>query len=216
MSVEKTLKQENLRYVQTYTIFLIVISWFFVQRLSVRDIFHLANTVNDWIEKLLSATLLAAIAYIVTVILSGFLSSKIKYILVFWRLKHTLPGHRSFSQLMAQDTRIDAAVIAGKYGELPQEPEMQNRLWYRIYKQYELDKTVLEAQKNFLLMREITAITVIFIPVFTATGLFILSDFRSFFFYLLFLLVIAAVTATAGRNYGEQLVLNVMAAASIQ
>lgn len=216
MSDEKTLKQENLRYVQAYTISLVVIFWWLAQGLSIQEILDSASTANDWLEKLLSATFFAAIAYVATIILSGLLPSKAKYILVFWRLKYVLPGHRAFSELMDKDPRIDTNLLIERYGQLPQDPKIQNKLWYRIYKEYEMNKTVLEAQKSFLLMREMTAITAILIPVFTIIGLWISPDWSIFTFYLLTLLILASVTATAGRNYGERLVLNVMAVASIQ
>jgi hypothetical protein len=214
MSDEKTLKQENLRYVQAYTIFLVVIFWWLAQGLSIQEVLDSAGTANDWLENLLSATFFATIAYVTTIILSGLLPSKAKYILVFWRLKYILPGHRAFSQLMDQDPRIDSNSLIERYGQLPQDPKIQNKLWYCIYKEYEMNKTVLEAQKSFLLMREITAITAILIPVFIIIGLFFVSDWHYFTFYILALLLLAIFAATAGRNYGERLVLNVMAVAS--
>lgn len=214
MSDEKTLKQENLRYVQAYTIFLVVTFSWLVQGLSVEQVLNSANTVNDWLERLLSATFFAAIAYIATVILSGFLPAKLKYILVFWRIKYTLPGHRAFSRLMDQDPRIDANVLVERYGPLPQHPKMQNQLWYRIYKEHEIHKIVLDAQKNFLLMREVTAITSTLIPVFSIISLWASPDWKTFSFYIFVLVLLVVITATAGRNYGERLVLNVMAAAS--
>ena len=216
MSTEKTLKQENFWYIQAYTLLLIVVFWWFTQGFSIQEAFSSLDTVNAWIEKLLSATFLSAVAYIVTIVLNGLLSSKIKYILVFWRVKNTLPGHRAFSKLMAKEPRINADILINKYGELPQAPAEQNSFWYQIYKKYEKDKTVLEAQKNFLLMREMTAITCILIVSFAIISPWTITNWLYFFYYLVGLLICTILTSIAGRNYGKRLVMNVLAIDSIQ
>ncbi|MEM6521061.1 MAG: hypothetical protein AAF722_17215 [Cyanobacteria bacterium P01_C01_bin.70] len=73
-----------------------------------------------------------------------------------------------------------------------------------------MEKTVLEAQKNFLLMREMTATTTILIVVLAFIGWFLFSEWRLLAYYIAGLSVSAALTATAGRNYGERLVTNVL------
>lgn len=210
MSTEKTLKQENLRYVQAYTILLVTIFWGIARELSIQEILISLDSTSDWLEKLLSATVVASVTYVATIMLTGVIPSKWKYVLVFWRFNNTLPGHRAFSRLMAQDPRIDTDALIAKYGELPQEPVAQNKLWYRIYQKHEMEKTVLEAQKNFLLMREMTATTVILMVVLAFIGWFLFSEWRLLAYYITGLSVLAALTATAGRNYGERLVTNVL------
>ncbi|PSB03782.1 hypothetical protein C7B76_32365, partial [filamentous cyanobacterium CCP2] len=211
MSTEKTLKHENLRYVRAYTTLIAVIFWWIIQGLSIEEIMDSLGNTNDWLGKLMSATVAATLAYIVTIILTGLLSPKTKYIFVFWRLRNTLPGHRAFSHLMRNDYRIDTEALVRKYGELPRDPVAQNKLWFKIYKKHEMDKTVLDAHKYFLLMRELTTIAIILILIFSLIGFWLVPDGRSLFYYILTLLILAMLTARAGRNYGERFVTNVLA-----
>ena len=44
---------------------------------------------------------------VLLIVLQGFISSKIKEILVFWKRKNRLPGCRAFSKYLKEDNRIN-------------------------------------------------------------------------------------------------------------
>ena len=57
-------------------------------------------------------------APVIIMLLAALLPSNVKASLVFWRLRHALPGHRAFSIHAVNDPRIDIAVLqknAGKF-----------------------------------------------------------------------------------------------------
>lgn len=41
-----------------------------------------------------------------------------------------------FTRLALGDPRIDLAVVAREYGEIPTDPMPQNRLWYKLFREY--------------------------------------------------------------------------------
>ena len=96
-------------------------------------------------------------------ILTGVLSSKYKEILVFWKLRNPLPGSRAFTELAPKDYRIDLNELQRKIGSFPQQPEDQNRSWYRLYRQVDNQLTVASAHQYFLLARDLASIAFLFL-----------------------------------------------------
>lgn len=176
----------------------------------------------DWIEsvweKLSSRTgIAAAVTPFAALILSNLFSSESKACLVFWRLKHPLPGTRAFSQLAKLDPRISIERIrkaAG--GRLPRNPEKQNELWYRWSKKHAEKPSVMKAHKDYLLTRDMTAIT--WTTAVAMALLFLLDPEpreHAFKFYSFQLVAFLAVS-TAARNIGNRFVQNVLAEESIE
>ena len=52
-----------------------------------------------------------------------------------------------------------------KFPEIPSDPREQNQLWYNIYEKRKDDKTIRDTHKNFLLLREITGLSFLFLIV---------------------------------------------------
>lgn len=102
------------------------------------------------------------ISPILALVLTGIISPGNKARLVFLRWRHALPGHRVFSRLIKSDSRIDEEKLKQKIGELPTEPEAQNKLWYSLYKKCSEAVTVREAHRYFLLARDLATISFLF------------------------------------------------------
>lgn len=96
-------------------------------------------------------------------VLTGLLSPDFKAKLVFWRLKNPLPGSRAFTELGPKDCRIDISELRRKMGDVPEQPEEQNRGWYKLYKQVQNKATVTSAHQSFLLARDLAAISFLFL-----------------------------------------------------
>lgn len=181
---------------------------------------YLLNIINSqYLMSIIESTVVFAILGLVAVILTEFLSSNIKAILVFWRIKNTLPGHRSFSKYAKKDPRINENVLIEKHGKLPTEPKEQNNLWYSIYKKHEFETSVFESQRLFLLTRDLTGLSMLIIIIYLA--LVIISKY---WFnlgviwsqpYLIYLLIQYFAIAITSQNLGKRYVCNVLAQEAI-
>lgn len=98
-------------------------------------------------------------------ILSSLISSDHKAILVFWRRQHPLPGARAFSVHAPADPRIDLEKLKKNVGEFPIVEREQNSKWYGLYKQVDSDPSVVDSHKNYLLFRDIAAMSLLLVPV---------------------------------------------------
>jgi len=149
---------------------------------------------------------------ILTLLINGFYKSEHKYIIVFWKIKNNLPGCRVFTELATKDPRIDYNSLVQKYDPLPTKPEEQNKLWYKILKKHPDDEAILQSHRDFLLFRDLTAITfslmIIFLLVFvTAQILHFNLGISYFIIFLLEYLLLVVIT----RNKAERFALNVVA-----
>src|SRR5690606_29990989 len=108
---------------------------------------------------------LAALLPIPVLLLSSLISANHKASLVFWRLKYPLPGSRAFSVHAPADHRIDLENLKGQVGEFPVDERSQNSTWYRLYKRVESEPSVLDSHKNYLLFRDIAAMSMLLIPI---------------------------------------------------
>jgi hypothetical protein len=156
----------------------------------------------------------AAVAFVLPVavlLLSGLLSHGIKASLVYWKVFEALPAHEAFSKHGPRDARIDLRVLEKNIGDFPSMPAEQNRLWFKLYKALETQPAIVEAQKMYLLYRDMAAISSLllivvpvglylngaaFFAVWTVAGVFALQ-------YL--------IAAVAARHSGIRFVTNVLA-----
>src|SRR5690606_33891268 len=104
-------------------------------------------------------TSLTILLPIPALILSSLISAEHKAILVFWRLKHPLPGSRAFSVHAPADHRIDLEKLKKHMGVFPVDEREQNATWYGLYKQVASDLSVADSHKNYLLFRDIAAMS---------------------------------------------------------
>jgi hypothetical protein len=152
------------------------------------------------------------VALVITTVLSGLFSADTKARLVFLRWHHALPGHRAFSKYAPNDPRIDMSALEKVYGaELPIDPVKQNRAWYRIYKTIESDHAVRQVHRDFLLLRDYTGLSAVFIACYGAAGLYAIPSTRTALTYLTVLVVQYAMVRQAAANYGVRMVTTVLA-----
>lgn len=169
-----------------------------------------AGVDHFWHRVTMKDGLIAAGVPIIVIVLSGVLGDLWKARVVFWRWTNPLPGCRVFSDLLAGDPRIDAASLKQKLGKFPRAPHDQNALWFKLYRQHSSALRVLEAHRNYLLTRDMTAIAAVFAAVFPAVVFAHTSDARIANLYLLALAGQYVLIARAASNYGNRFVLNVL------
>jgi hypothetical protein len=171
------------------------------------------GNIEDILNFLKKAGVLGTInagAVLVVRTLSDAISRAAKEVLVFWRWTERLPGYRAFSEFAKTDPRVDLKVLKKKFGKIPSQPKEQNATWYKLFKKHEGKVSVLEANRSYLLYRDLTAITILSILIST----FALFFTWNFWNQRIFFVVITAqffLFKFAAKNAAERLVTNVLA-----
>jgi hypothetical protein len=152
------------------------------------------------------------IAVVITTLLNGLISADMKARLVFLRWTYALRGHRAFSKYALRDPRISADKLTQAIsGNVPNDPPEQNALWYSFYKTYKNEPTVIHAHREFLLMRDYTALALLFLIVFGISAWLFFSTSQSALFYSIFLVAQLLLARQAASTYGVRFVTTVLA-----
>lgn len=117
------------------------------------DIARLAN----W--RLLTAVMIP----IGVLLLVNVLPHKLKCMLVYWKPYGWLPGSEVFSRFAPDDVRVDMQALGRNVGPLPEAPSEQNARWYQLYKLVENQVEITEAQRSFLMYRDMAALSLPFV-----------------------------------------------------
>lgn len=156
----------------------------------------------------------ASIAPVVVLLLTSLLSANSKAVLVFWRVRDALPGHRAFSEYAPKDPRVDMGRLRAALGDLPVAPHDQNTLWYRFLKKLEVLPNIAEEHRNFLLFRDLAALSFLLALVAPALLYFLGAGGEAIAISFALFAVQYIATVIAARNHGIGLVCNVLAAIS--
>jgi len=152
------------------------------------------------------------LAVLVSTVLNGFLSADTKARLVFLRWRCALPGHQAFSRYANSDPRIDPVVLRKTLGSaFPIDPIDQNRTWYRLYRTVEKEPAVDQVHRDFLLLRDYTGLSVLFVIFNGVVGLYAISSLKVWALYLLLLVLQYIVVRQAASQYGVRMVTTVLA-----
>ncbi|MBU0607832.1 MAG: hypothetical protein KKI08_08080 [Armatimonadetes bacterium] len=208
MSQENSLKQKNLGYVSAYLI-LNAVAFLLVN--------NLPTAPGSWgnlldLEKCVKTGTGALGLQLFALLLSYVVPVGIKNVLVFWRVRHALPGCRAFSVYACRDPRVDLQAIERTLS-LPTDPDDQNRIWYGLFKKVENETVVLQAHGRYLLFRDLTAIAALLVPL-LAVPTFVLSTGIVPWVYAGLLVGGFLALSLAGRNAGQRFVCDVLARTS--
>lgn len=151
----KSLKSQYMKWlIMLITADLIVILLFLVPEFSTgASISELGN----W------KLLITVIVPIVILLVVNVLPHTVKSAFVYWKPLNWLPGTESFSKYAPNDPRISMRALTNHVGELPTEPKEQNAKWYALYKMVENEPEIEEAQKHFLMYRDMAVLSLPFI-----------------------------------------------------
>lgn len=156
-------------------------------------------------------------AVILATVANGLLSANTKARVVFLRWNNPLPGHRAFSEHAQSDSRVDIRRLKEAIGsELPIDALEQNRVWFSLYKSVEDAPAVTQTHKDFLLMRDYTALAALFLIVFCPLAIYAIQSSKIAAFYCLMMIGQFAVVRQAAATYGIRMVTNVLAQKSIK
>jgi hypothetical protein len=152
----------------------------------------------------------SGVTAVVVMILNGVLSPALKARLVFWRWRNPLPGSQAFTKHAAADDRIDIAALRRAIGTFPEAPKAQNALWYAMYDRVRTDERVLDSHKNFLLFRDISALSTIFLFLSVALMAWLHRPLEEFMRIAAIFVVQYLVVMLAARHAGVRLVKHVL------
>jgi hypothetical protein len=200
------LKSKNAAYLWTF----IGVNFAIFLSLFVSKGFAGASVDHFWQRVTAKDGIIAASLPLLAIVLSGVLSDLGKARLVFWRWHNPLPGCRAFTELLSTEPRIDVPALKSKLGELPQDPQAQNALWYRLYTGRSADIKISEAHRIYLLTRDMTTIAALFVVLFSIGVVIGSVDWKTAALYTVALIAQYLLIASAARNYGTRFVLNVL------
>jgi hypothetical protein len=167
---------------------------------------------GDAFELVKRAAAPGTVACVLALALNAFIPAWLKHVLVFWRVKDVLPGHRAFSELLSTDSRIDVARLKEKCGgAFPAGAAEQNTLWYRLLNKHEQHPAVADAHRRFLALRDM-ATSAPLLALFFALAAGILKVDAMFYPVLITVIGIEYLFLRVGAvNEAERLVCNVLA-----
>ena len=147
---------------------------------------------------------------LVVLLLTQVLPSSLKASLVFWKVKDALPGHRAFSKYATADPRVNVPALQKRLGQLPSSPREQNTTWFKLYLQVANEPSVVDANKGYLLFRDMAAISILLVVAVPASMSAKGAGVRVTLIVAALFAVQYLFTAIAARNNGVALVTNVL------
>lgn len=144
-------------------------------------------------------------------ILSSLIPINAKAVLIFWRVSSPLPGSRAFTLHAPADDRIDLAKLKKNVGAFPTDERDQNTKWYGLYKQVDGDPSVVDSHKNYLLFRDIAAMSLVLAVTTPLVLIFSGVDFGRVLACFALFATQYLLTALSAKNTGIRFVQNVLA-----
>lgn len=162
---------------------------------------------NPFDPKIVSVLLLFALS----IILEGIVSSRLKAIIIFNRIKHPLPGCRVFTKIAPNDERVNFKKLLSIYNNnAPSDPNEQNFEWFRLYKLYENVEVVEESHKSFLLTRDLLAISILLFILATIAHVIVGTTISNIIYSIIIYVTIIFVLKISAFNYGNRFTANVI------
>jgi hypothetical protein len=85
----------------------------------------------------------------------------IKEFLIFLRLKHRLPGHRAFTELYVGDPKVTRERIPDIKFLIKQPPEIQQREFYRLYREVADVRSVSHYSQRYIAWRDLSTLLIV-------------------------------------------------------
>lgn len=158
----------------------------------------------------------AGLGLVLVGILNAQLPANLKARIVFGRWNNALPGSRAFTEYAHKDSRVDLDKLRAKLGELPTDPVLQNRAWYKFYKSIEDQPAVAQVHRDFLFTRDYACMALIMILLLGSVGLLQIPSVQTAWGYIGLLVLQFVLAWRAARNHGQRFVCTVLARKSAE
>lgn len=132
------------------------------------------SNLNIW-KTLIESALVSSIIYIYVFLLESLIPGDIKQKVAYFHIGK-LPGYTIFTKMKQnnKDDRFTHADIVKKYASIysnmpvgkKEKGKYENAQWYKIYNNYKNESKILIANRDFLLSRDLTIITIMLIIIY--------------------------------------------------
>lgn len=132
------------------------------------------SNLNIW-KTLIESALVSSIIYIYVFLLDSLIPGDIKQKVAYFHIGK-LPGYTIFTKMKQnnKDDRFTHADIVKKYASIysnmpvgkKEKGKYENAQWYKIYNNYKNENKILIANRDFLLSRDLTIITIMLIIIY--------------------------------------------------
>ena len=168
--------------------------------------------VEVWVEILTSPQ--KSIPLFLIIVLTGIINAQTshnnKARLVFWKWLHPLPGSRAFTEYASMDSRIDSDALRNHQDPLPTEPEKQNALWFKWYRDFQNEPGILQVHREYLFTRDYASISFLIMLGLGPLALWQMESIKAGV-YLVILLAQYLLVRQAAHNHGVRFVASVLA-----
>ena len=168
--------------------------------------------VEVWVEILTSPQ--KSIPLFLIIVLTGIINAQTshnnKARLVFWKWLHPLPGSRAFTEYASMDSRIDSDALRNHQDPLPTEPEKQNALWFKWYRDFQNEPGILQVHREYLFTRDYASISFLIMLGLGPLALWQMESIKAGV-YLVILLAQYLLVRQAARNHGVRFVASILA-----
>lgn len=131
--------------------------------------------------------------------------------IVFFRWRNPLPGSEAFTRYAIADPRIDLSFLERGNGPLPNDPQQQNLLWYRLYQSVADHPAVSYVHREYLFSRDYACLSLLMLIGLGTASLFQFPSKSTALGYISLLAVQYLLVRRAARNHGVELVTTVLA-----
>ncbi len=169
--------------------------------------------VKTWVETFTSIKVLAPILLmsILTDIINAQIDPNNKARLVFWKWSHPLPGCRAFTEYTSADPRINRDALQKYEDPLPTEPDKQNALWFKWYRELQDEPGVRQVHQKYLFMRDYAGILFLLFFFLGPLALWQMRSVKVAGIYLGILIAQYILVRWAAHNHGVRFVTSVLA-----
>lgn len=208
----RDIKKEYKKHIVTYFILYLFVLNTIVFKINLVSLFNDIVIAKEFLIKFGCNVILIPISSIMSLVILNILPTKIKNILIFWKINQSLPSYR-LDKILKSDDRINLEAIKNLYGKRLS-AQKQHDNWYKCYKKNENDIRVIDSQKDYLFSRDLCVSTIIlfFISNISITiGYLIYNSSHLIYIYnILFLILFYIMFMIVARNKANRFVCNVL------
>lgn len=158
----------------------------------------------------------AAIFCLACQLLQDFLPRSWKEVIVFWRVKDRLPGHRAYTEVCDGDTRIPASYIDRIRRSENMDPGSQNAIWYRQYSSVSKEPQVAHENLRYIAWRDTSIVLFLLAVGAPLFGAFSIISWAQAGVLALGCCLCALASILCARNTAHSLVRNVVARCAVR
>lgn len=204
------------------TVFIIVNTLMILYFSDAFTFLELSNSI-ELFSNFATAVISTSILSMLSIIIDAIIPKQLKQYLVFWN--SGLPGESIFTKIKdnkIKDKRFSNEKVCEQFGSFYknlncctnqyEKNQMENNKWYFLYKKVDKQGAIVSSQRDYLICRDFTVMTVVVMFVYLLAGLMtsiVLLKIKSF----IFLFVEYLLTMIATRCNAKRFVLNVIASA---